>query len=190
MSEMLKCGLQMVEEDEASGELKPIYDSVKRDFQMPHVPNLMKTIAMSPAALTIHVESFKSFFTHSTLPQSLISIIQFTIAQKSNCVYCASANEVMCRTLGVDEDTLIAITQNLGELNPERVRTIIEFALKTAQYPQELEPKDYELLRAQGISNDEIVQIIQAVGMAVYVDIMADALKAEVDPDVARALGQ
>lgn len=156
----------------------------------PSVPNMIKALAMSPSSLEMYIEMMQSMYAHLTLPQSLISIICFTVAQKSDCTYCTAANEVNCRALGVDEATLTTIAENLGELNPERIRTIIEFAVKTAKYPQSLVPADYENLRKQGVSNDEIVQIMHVVGLAVYADILTDALKVEVDPALLEALGR
>ncbi len=190
MTDMLKYGFSMVEEESATGELAEIYDAIKRDLQMPAVPNMMKANAISVPGLKLYFDIVKSFYTHLTLPMSLMSLILFTIAHKSDCTYCTAAHEVTCRTLGVDEATLRAVAQDLGELNPERIRVIIEFALKAAKHPQDLVPDDYENLRAMGISNDEIVQIIHVAGIAVYVDLIADALKVEVDQALIDALGQ
>lgn len=188
MSEMLKHGLKMVEEHEATEELIPLYETIKRDFQMPAVPNMMKAIAISPASLQLYLNMLKSFYADISLPQALTSMICFTVAKKSNCTYCTAVHEVTCRTLGVDENTLNALAENLGEVNPQRIRAIIEFSLKAAKHPQDLDPEDYDGLREMGISNDEIVQIVFVAGIAVFVDIIADALKVEVDQVLAEAL--
>lgn len=188
MSEMQKIGLKMIEEEEASDEVQALYERVKRDFQMPNVPNYIKGLALSPAMLTFYLDTMSSYYANITLPQSLISMIAFTIAKKTNCAYCSSLHEVTCRTLGVDEATLTALSENLGEVSPERIRTIIEFALKAAKHPELISAEDYQGLRNMGISNDEIVQIIFIAGMGVFSDILADATKITVDQDIADAL--
>lgn len=190
MSQMEKHGFQVVEEDQATGELVELYERSKRIYQSPVVFNFTKAIGISPPALKFELDMTSSFYENITLPLSLTSLIFFTIAQKSDCEYCTAAHEVTCRTVGVDEATLTTIAENLGELNPERIRAIIQFALTAAKYPQTLEPKDYENLRSMGISNDEIVQIVTVAGVAVYLDIMADALKIEVDESLSEALGK
>ncbi len=190
MSQMKKHGFQVIEEDQATGDLLELYERSKRMYQSPVVFNLTKAIGMSEAALKFQIDMTTSFYGNMTLPQSLTALIFFTVAQKSDCEYCTAAHEVTCRMLGVDEATLTAIAENLGELNPERIRAIIEFALKAAKYPQSLKPEDYEKLRDMGISNDEIVQIVTVAGVAVYLDIMADALKVEVDESLTEALGK
>jgi len=73
-------GLPMIEEEEATGEVARIYGDVKREMHIPFVPNSVKTLAVSPAGLTIYWDLLHSFFQHTTLPQSLTAMILFTIA--------------------------------------------------------------------------------------------------------------
>lgn len=182
--------LSMVEENEAIPEVAAIYDQIKRDLQTPFVPNMMKAIALSPAALAISWDLFHSFFKYMTLPESLMAMMHFTIAEKGNCQYCSASSELTCRTLGIDEETLAALVEDLGNVSPQRVQAIIEFALKVAQNPQGLVAEDYERVRQQGISDEELVEIIIIAAVGVYSDIIADALKVEVDSVVAQALGR
>jgi uncharacterized peroxidase-related enzyme len=179
-----------VEEDEAIGEVAELYETIKRDMQMPFVPNMVKALAVSPAALKIQWGMVQAFYSHTTLPQSLIAMISFTIAEKSHCTYCSAANELTCRTLGVDEETLALLIKDLDSVNPERIRAIIEFALKVAKDPQGLVAADYDRVREQGVMDEEIVEIIVVASIAVLSDIMADALKVEVEAPIAEALGR
>jgi len=183
-------GLPLIEEEEATGEIAQIYDEVKREMQMPVVPNLLKGLVGSPAALNIQWGFMRASYEHTTLPQSLIAMICFTIAEKSNCEYCSAGNELTCCTLGVDEKTLAALIKDLSSLNPRRLQVIIEFALKVAKDPQGLQAEDYERVREQGVTDEEIVEIIVIAAVAVYSDIVADALKIEVDSMVTEALGR
>ena len=48
--------------------------------------------------------------------------------------------------------------------------------------------EDYDALRAQGVSEEELVEIIHLAAMASSGDKLADALKIEVDPAVSEAL--
>jgi len=181
-------GISLVEEDKAEGDVAELYNRLKRDFQFPAVPNMVKTIAVSPRALNIHLGFLGAYFENSIIPMSLFSMICFTIAEHSDCEYCAASNEVNCRTLGVDEATLASLAADLGNVNPERIRAIIEFALKAATYPLTLVAEDYQRIRDFGVTNEEIVEIIQIAALAVYSDIMADALKVSVDETIREAL--
>jgi uncharacterized peroxidase-related enzyme len=180
----------MVEEDEATEEVAQIYAEIKRDMQVPFVPNYFKALAISPAALTINWDSFRSFFHHATLPQALTAMIHYTIAKSRQCEYCSATNELTCRTLGIDEETLAALVENLGNVSPQRIRAIIEFSLKVAHNPQSLVAEDYDQVREHGVTDEELTEIIVIVALGNMSDTLADALKIKVDAPIAMALGR
>jgi uncharacterized peroxidase-related enzyme len=188
MGEIAANGLRLVEEDEASGEVAALYEEIKREMLVPEVPNLFKALGASPAALKISWSWFGALYRHATLPQSLLAMILYAIAEQNDCRYCSASHEVSCRTLGIDEETLHRLVNDLPHLTPERIRATIQFALKVAGSPKALVREDYDALRAQGLSEEELVEIIHLAAMASSGDVLADALKIEVDPSVSEAL--
>ncbi len=180
--------LPLIEEHEATGEVADIYAEIRRDMQLPFVPNMFKGVAASPSALRMHWAFIKAFYENISLPMSLVAMIHFTIAESKNCQYCSTANELTCRTLGVDEETLSRLVKDLGTVSPKRVQAIIGFALKAAYSPQQLDASDYDALREQGVSDEELVEIILIAAIGNYGDTVADALKIDVDEAVAAAL--
>ncbi|MFL7790941.1 MAG: hypothetical protein AB8I69_02280, partial [Anaerolineae bacterium] len=96
--------LPMIEEYEATEQVADIYDEIKREMQVPFVPNIMKALAPSPEALTIAWGVYRSFFEQTTLPHSLVPMVLYAIAEAGNCRYCSAKNELTCRTLGIDEE--------------------------------------------------------------------------------------
>ena len=180
--------LPMIEEDEVTGEVAELYAETKRVLEMPFVPNVAKAVAIAPNVLAMCVDVYRSFYQNISLPQSLIAMISYCIPTAKNCKYCAANGELHCRTLGIDEATLEKLARDLGNVNPARVRAIIQFSLKCALDPQSLVAEDYDLVRDQGVNDDEIVELIFIAGMANFSDTMADALKVEVDEMVVQAL--
>lgn len=188
MGEIEANGLPMIEEDEATGVVADIYEEIKREMMLPVVPNVFKAMASSPAALTIYWTSFRTLFEHSTLPQSLRAMILYAVAEQNNCEYCSASHELSCRTLGIDEETLARVIHDLPSLSPERIRTTIEFALRVARSAKSLTRADYDRVREQGVSDGELVEIIQLASIGSSGDVLADALKVEVDAMVSEAL--
>lgn len=180
--------LPMIEEDEAAGEVAELYAETKRVLEMTFVPNIAKAVAIAPNVLAMCVGVYRSFYQNVSLPQSLIAMISYCIPTAKNCKYCAANGELHCRTLGIDEATLEKLARDLGNVNPARVRAIIQFALKCALDPQSLVADDYEQVRNQGVSDEEIVEIIFIAGVANFSDTLADALKVDVDEVVVQAL--
>ena len=178
----------MVHETEATGEVARLYNEMMQFMQIPYIHNMQKALAPSPAALKIHWMFTRTFFEQTTLPQALSSMIFYTIAATSNCEYCTAGQELQCRTLGIDDETLTALVEDIGSVSPQRIGAIIEFALKTAKYPQSITEEDYEGLRRHGITDGEIVEIVQVAAAGGDLDILADALKVEVDEPTHHAL--
>jgi len=190
MSYLPTNGLPIIEEDEATGEVAEIYDEIKRTMQLPFIPNIVKTIAASPEMLAFFWKFWSASVEFRTLPDALVSMIDYTISTRSNCTYCSATSELTCRTLGIEEDTLYKLIKDLENLNPERVQAIIDFAIKVAHHPQELVREDYERVRDQGVTDAEIVEIIITAAAGVLSDIVADALQVDVDNMVSIALDQ
>ena len=69
-------------------------------------------------------------------------------------------------------------------MNPRRIKAILEFALKAAKYPQDLNLNDYDKVREEGVTDAEIVEIVMISAFTVLTDIVADALKIVVDPPI------
>jgi uncharacterized peroxidase-related enzyme len=181
-------GLPIIEEEEATDEVAELYEEFKRDLHLPIVPNILKALGSSPETLTVYGKLWVNSEEYRTLPEALTAMIAYTIATKSDCTYCSATFELSCRSLGVDEDTLDKLIKDLTNLNPERVRAIIDFALKVAKHPQELVREDFDKVRQQGVSDGEIVEIILNAAYSVMNDIIADALQIDVDNMITTAL--
>ena len=181
--------LPLIDEDTATGEVAQIFAEIRREMGLPYIPNAAKALAVSPFALRMFCDITRSY-SHANLPQSLISMILYTIAKTGDCKYCSATNELSCRTLGVDESALETLVEDLPSFTPQRVRVIIEFACKVAHDRQNLVAEDYDKVRAQGISDAEIVEIILIAAIGIFNDTVADALKIEVDDQVVEALGR
>ena len=182
--------LPIIEEGDVQGEMRQLYEDIKRGMNMPAVPNILKVMANSHAAMASYWNSISAFYQHTVLPESLTAMLFYTVAKANSCQYCSAGHELTCRTLGIDEKTLDALVRDLGNVSPERIRAIVEFAVKAARDPKGLSVEDYDMVRDQGVSDEEIVEIIYVAAMGNLGDTIADALKIEVDSAVTEALGR
>lgn len=183
-------GFPVVEPEAADPELNQLYDKVKEVTGLPVVPNWATALAISPATLNIYLQMYTAFNQYITLPQSIVPMILYAVATARNCNYCSITNEMYCRTLGVEEETLDMMANDLDNVAPERLRAIIQFALRCSLEPQMLTPEDYDNVREQGINDDELAQIIFLAALANFNDTLADSFKMEVETHVLEALGR
>ncbi len=188
MSELPISQLPMLEEQEATGEVAQVFDDIKREANIPFIPHFFRTLAASPPALAGTWDAQLKIYMQTTLPMSLKTMILFSIAAARQCKYCSALHEVTCRTLGIDEETLGALVKDLDTLAPRRVQEIIKFALKCAEKPSSLTEADYDHVREQGVSDEELTEIIALAAFGVYLVILAGGLKVEVDSVFKQAL--
>jgi alkylhydroperoxidase family enzyme len=90
--------------------------------------------------------------------------------------------------VGVDQDFLDSLDKDLESLPSDRVRAIIEFALKCSMKRDDPTDEDFEDLRTRGVTDEEIVQIISLAALCNYLNTMANTLRVEVDDTVSEAL--
>jgi uncharacterized peroxidase-related enzyme len=180
--------LTAIQENETGGEVSDIFAEIQRELGIPFVPNISKALAHSPTALKGYWAVFNQVFLKTSLPNSVAAMILYSIASANNCNYCGSIHKVTCRAVGIDEDTLSALDNNLGALAPKRVQAIVSFARKCAMEPQSLVDDDYQAVRDLGIGDDEIVEIISLAALGNYLDTIADSLKLNVDEAISEAL--
>jgi len=83
--------------------------------------------------------------------------------------------------LGVDDEDISKLVSNVDGINPPKVRAIITFGLKCARDPQSLVEEDFAALRAHGLRQSEIVELISMSALAVYANIVADATAVDSD---------
>src|SRR4051812_42165272 len=66
-------------------------------------------------------------------------------------------------------------TEQLDLIADPKLRAMVEFAVKCARNPQSLAPSDFSKMRAFGLRESEIVELIGMAAFAVYANIIADA---------------
>jgi len=76
----------------------------------------------------------------------------------------------------------------LAALAPQRVWAIVKSAQKVSADPQSLQAADYDDVRAQGVSDKEIMDIITLAALGNYLDTVVDAMKIQVDDVFKEAL--
>jgi alkylhydroperoxidase family enzyme len=173
--------LPVMEEEEATGEIAEIFDEIRTVRSLPSVGVGNLAVAISSATLISGTRLAHDFVQRATLPLPLLFMVHYAISAAKNCKCCSANFKHACRSVGVDEEMLEALVGNLDAVNPKRAQEIIKFAIKCALDPQGLVEADYNRVRDQGVSDEELVEIIGWAALAIYNDTMSDALKLD-DP--------
>lgn len=173
--------IPLVDEEGATGEVAEKYDQIRSFLGTPSVGPGLMAAANSPVVLAISADVFQTFIEQTVLPPPLLFMIHYTISTTKNCVCCSVGFKDACRSVGVDEAMLEALVKDLDAVAPRRTQEIIRFAVKCALEPLTLVEADYDRVRDQGISEQELVEIIFWAAYAMLNDTWADAAKLD-DP--------
>lgn len=164
--------------DQASKESRAVYDEFNRRMQFPAAPNFIMTQGHSCHVSRGTWELVKNVLVSGEIERWKKEIIFVAISHERNCRYCLAAHVACCRMLGVDIEQFVGNWQAM----PDPVlRDMILFAMKTARDPQGLTNGDYDVLRAHGLSQSQIMELISMAALAVYANIIADATAMEPD---------
>jgi uncharacterized peroxidase-related enzyme len=173
--------IDVLEPDDASPEVKALYLDFQRRMGFPEPPNFIKVQGHSLAAASGSWGLVQNTLVGRTLPRTLKEMVFTAISAARKCKYCEAAHLACCRMLGVDEQALAQLANDIDGINPPKARAIIQFGLKCASDPQGLGEPDFAALRAHGLRTSEIVELISMSALAVYANIVADATAVEND---------
>ncbi len=181
MATLPHTGIAYVSEAEATGEIAELYAEMRRSLQVSALPIADIAMSGSYATVSAYWALFSTFMFNTVLPEPLIAMIFYAIAESNDCRYCSAINETACRVFGIDDATLVALSRDLGNVSPQRVQAIVRFALKACHTPKELARDDFDRLREHGLSDEEIVEVTFLAAFGQMNDILADSFKMEHD---------
>jgi uncharacterized peroxidase-related enzyme len=167
--------LEIVDPEDASEEVRALYLDFQRRMGFPAAPNFIKVQGHSLAAASGTWGLVQNTLVGGSLPRTLKEMVFAAISADRRCRYCEAAHLACCRMLGVDEETLARLADDIDGIDPAKARDIIKFGIKCARDPQSLKQADFDGLRAYGLCESELVELISMSALAVYANIVADA---------------
>jgi uncharacterized peroxidase-related enzyme len=178
----------VIPENESVGDVKRVFDEIRREKRIPFVPNFFKTLAHAPQSLEATWMAYRGLTTRGALPEALKEMIFVAICVAQGCKYCEAAHLAFCSLLSVTPEDLAALIESVDALRPERTRDIVLLSVKCALQPRMLEQADFAKLREHGITDSEIAETVAMCGFAMYAVTVADALRLDIDPETTNIL--
>ena len=79
--------IPIVQESEASGETKALYDEIRAYFGFPAVPDVMKLVSTRPDFLRVFFDIYKAMFGGGHLPRQVKEMIATVVSKTNSCSY-------------------------------------------------------------------------------------------------------
>jgi uncharacterized peroxidase-related enzyme len=141
----------------------PILEAVGK--KLGRVPNLVQTVAHSPAALRFYLAQTEAL-AGGVLNLQLREQIALVAAGINHCDYCASAHTLAGKHSGLGSAELAA---NLaGRSQDDKVQAALDFAAQILEQRGHISDTTLQDVRSAGYNEAEIVEIIAHVAMNIF----------------------
>lgn len=168
--------INLVDPSAATGSATGHLGQIKSAFGM--VPNMFRAVANSPAALASLWGSFAALG-GGRLGARLGEQIAVAIANANNCEYCLSAHTALGRKAGAGAHEMSEAQH--GRSDDPRTAAILAFALRVVDRRGGVDADDVHALRAAGLDDGEIVEVLAHVALNLFTNYVNVALDVPVD---------
>jgi AhpD family alkylhydroperoxidase len=101
--------VHLVEESEAEGLVKEVYQDIMTSRKLAKVPNYWKALANQPAFLAVTWEKLKTVMAEGALDRQTKEIIAVAVSATNNCDYCLQSHIDALRGLGFGDSELLEL---------------------------------------------------------------------------------
>jgi len=107
----------MIEEDEATGLVKEIYDDIKTSRGAPRIGNFWKTLATHPPTLARVWNDLKAVMAPGRLDPLTKEMLAIAVSATNGCSYCVNSHTASAMKLGMDTEMLGELMAVVGMFN-------------------------------------------------------------------------
>jgi len=169
--------------DGADKKTTDLLNTVKSKMGM--VPNLISTMAQSPAVATAYL-GFSQALSTGALPPSLREQIALTVGETNGCDYCVSAHSALGRGAGLAEESVLAARQ--AKASGAKENAALVFAKKMVDDRGLVSDNDLSELRDAGFSEGDICEIVANVALNIFTNYFNHVAGTDIDFPVAPEL--
>ena len=107
----------MVEYDDASPQVRALYDEIMAKRGIDFIPNIWKTLASHPPTLERIWRGIEVVMAPGRLDKLTKEMIAVAVSATNGCDYCVASHTAAARKLGMDDETLGELLAVVGMFN-------------------------------------------------------------------------
>jgi len=181
--------IKMIEDDEANKEL----NEVLKMARTPHgtVDNVMRVHSLRPSTMKGHIYLYKSVLhdDSNTIPEWFQETISSYVSILNQCEYSLSNHWANAKHLINDNKKSEKIKEALDKKRPEEVFNgkeleLLKYSEKLTLSPSEMEEEDVKALKANGVTDGEILEANQIICYFNYVNRSINGLGVSTKGDI------
>ena len=168
--------IQPINYEQSTGKARELLDAVKA--KLGRTPNMMKTMAQSPAVLEAYL-NFSGAIGGGKLSARLREQIALISAEINGCGYCASAHTAIGKMVGLGEDAILAARN--GNADDAKTDAALKFAGAVIINRGEVSDADLQAVKDAGFSDGEIGEIVANVALNIFTNYFNEIAKTDID---------
>lgn len=168
--------IKSIDETNASAETTELLEGLRK--KLGRVPNIFKLMAHSPAALRGYI-GLTDALAGSSLTLEIREKIALTVGQLNRCRYCIAAHTAISKKAGMADSDILAARR--GESEDRKTAEILQFVRSCVENRGWVTDAQIDVLRAAGIVEQEIVEIILAISANMLTNYFNHVTDPEID---------
>lgn len=168
--------IQPVDRHTTDDRLRKTFDAVEK--QLGVVPNMVRTMAVSPAVLDGYL-ALNAALGRGALPPALREQIALATAEANACDYCLSVHTALGQRAGVADDELDA--NRAGLSSDPKVAAALRFVSTVLERRGGVSAVALADVRAAGFSDGEVLEIVAHVALNVFTNYFNRVARTEID---------
>ena len=163
--------------DQTRAASRPLLDAVNK--QLGVVPNLMKVLGNSPAALDGYL-SLNGALGKGAIGAKTGERIALAIAELNGCSYCLAAHNYLGRNVAKLDEAEIAANRTGTSTDP-KADAAVRFAAKVAQVRGHVSDADVQAVKRAGYGDGEVMEIVVHVALNTLTNYVNEVAQTEID---------
>ena len=109
--------VKLIETEEASPEVRAVYDDIMATRQIDWVNNFWKALAVQPELLRLTWEAVKEVMAPGALDPLVKEMLYVAVSVTNGCAYCINSHTAAARKKGITDDMLAELMAVIGMAN-------------------------------------------------------------------------
>ncbi|MCB9831638.1 MAG: carboxymuconolactone decarboxylase family protein [Planctomycetes bacterium] len=168
--------LSQIDPKTAEGKTKELLDAVQK--KMGKVPNIMKSMAVSPALLGAYL-GYSGGLAGVSMSPRLRELVALHVGEINDCGYCLSAHSAVAQALGLDEATRAEARR--GHAKDPKDQAFLNLARAMVLERGSVAAAELAEARTAGLTDAEIAELFGVVIQNVYTNWFVHLVEPAID---------
>jgi uncharacterized peroxidase-related enzyme len=160
----------------AQGHTQELFGVVKS--KMGKVPNLLKTLGHSPAALEAYL-SLSGALSKGSLAPAVREQLALAVSQLNRCEYCLSAHTLTGKLAGLGPEAIR--DARLGRAADPKTNALLQLAADLVEQRGDLTNEQFASARTAGVSDSEFAEVVGHVAVNTLTNYFNQLNRTDVD---------